>query len=139
MRGLKKKIRQMRRSRFIAFLDALLIGDVGLHLLAQDKQQLRSPVPLQTLRNFLLAGFDVRIGQCRKFVPIALAPSKIAFRIAMPVTPLMSIITLARPWAEAQRTTTEAKGAPPHSSIAAAHRPAVAAVFPLVQRGFDFS
>src|SRR6266478_1701955 len=36
--------------------------------------------------------------------------------------------------AEARRTTTEAKAAPPHSSIAAAHRPAVAAVFPLVQR-----
>ncbi len=65
---------QMRRQRFIAFLDALLIGDIGLQLLAQDKQQLRSPVPLQTLRNFLFAGLDVRIGQCREFVPVALAP-----------------------------------------------------------------
>lgn len=53
---------QMSLQCFSAFLDALLLGDIYLHLLAQDKHQLRPPVPLQTLRDFCLAGFDVRIG-----------------------------------------------------------------------------
>ena len=63
---------QMSFDRFIAFLDALLICLVDPHLLTQDKQQLRPPIDFQTLRNFLFAGLDARIGQFRQLVPIAL-------------------------------------------------------------------
>jgi hypothetical protein len=62
--------------------------------LLQNEQQLLAPVAFQAASDFLPRGLNPNIGESGQLVAISLS-FRMACRMAMPVTPLMSVITLA--------------------------------------------